>query len=106
MSPLENKPKNYLKTTIYILTTTVDNAVVRKPFATLALAKAQYAVACANSPHANLQKLTVQGTPRGIGLAMYVLGQNKDVGAASDDVFGEYVECIAFETITEQAGAL
>ena len=106
MSLPENKPKNYLKTTIYILTTTVDNAVVRKPFATLALAKEQYAEACANSPHANLQKLTVQGTPRGIGLAMYVLGQNKDVGAASDDVFGDYVELISFEQIGEQVGAL
>jgi len=106
MLPYETKPKNYLKTAIYILTTTVDNVVVRKPFATLALAKEQYAEACANSPHANLQKLTVQGTPRGIGLAMYVLGQNKDVGKASDDVFGEYVEHIAFETITEQVGAL
>ena len=106
MLQYETKPKNYLKTAIYILTTTVDNVVVRKPFATLALAKEQYEEACANSPHANLQKLTVQGTPRGIGLAMYVLGQNKDVGAASDEVFGEYVEHIAFETITEQVGAI
>ena len=106
MSPFETKPKNYLKVTIYILTTVVDNEVVRKPFATLALAKEQYAEACTNNPHAMLQKLTVQGTPRGIGLAMYVLGQNKDVGAASDDVFGEYVELIAFEPISEQVGAL
>jgi len=106
MSQVEMKPKNYLKTSIYVLTTMVDNAVVRKPFATLALAKEQYAEACANSPNANLQKLTVQGTPRGIGLAMYVLGQNKDVAKASEDVFGNYVERITFETITEQVGAL
>ena len=102
MSPL----KNYLKTSIYILTTTRGLRTVRKPFALLATAKEQYEEACANSPHANLQKLTVQGTPRGIALAMYVLGQNKDVGKASDDVFGDYVELIAFETITEQVGAL
>tara|TARA_R110000851_G_scaffold186776_4_gene336183 strand:+ start:2283 stop:2600 length:318 start_codon:yes stop_codon:yes gene_type:complete len=101
-----NKPKNYLKTSIYLLTALIDNAIVRMPFATLALAKEKYEEACANSAHVNLQKLTVQGTPRGIGLAMYVLGQNKDVGAASDDVFGDYVEHISFETITEQAGAL
>jgi len=106
MSPFETKPKNYLKTTIYILTTTVDNVVVRKPFATKALAEEQYFEACANSPHVNLQKLTVQGTPRGIGLAMYVLGQNKGGGAASDDVFGDYVEHVTFETLTKQAGAL
>ena len=106
MSQFETKPKNYLKTSVYILTTVVNHVVIRTPFATLALAKEQYAEACANSPHANLQKLTVQGTPRGIGLAMYVLGQNEDVGAASDDVFGNYVEHIAFETITEQVGAL
>ena len=111
MSPHETKPKNYLKTTIYVLTTLVDNSPLadsqhRKPFATLAHAKEQYAEACANNSHAMLQKLTVRGTPRGIGLAMYVLGQNKDVGAASDDVFGDYVEFIAFETVTEQAGAL
>ena len=106
MSQFENKPKNYMTTSIYILATTLDNAVVRKPFATLALAKEQYAEACANSPHANLQKLTVQGTPRGIGLAMYVLGQNKDVAKASEDVFGNYVEHIAFEQIGEQVGAL
>jgi len=102
----EIKLKNYLKTSIYVLTTIMDNAVVRKPFATLALAKEQYAEACANSPHAMLQKLTVQGTPRGNALAMYVLGQNKDVGSASDDVFGEHVELIKFETLMEQDGAL
>ena len=106
MSQVETKPKNYLKTSIYILTTMVGNAVVRKPFATLALAKEQYAVLCAHRSHVNLQKLTVQGTPRGIGLAMYVLGQNQAVSAASDNVFGDYVEHIAFETITQQAGAL
>ena len=99
-------PKNYLRTSIYILTTIESNAIVRKPFATLALAKEQYAEACANSPHANIQKLTVQGTPRGVALAMYVLGQNKEVAASSDDVFGKYVEHIAFETVTEQVGAL
>ena len=106
MSQVEMKPKNYLKTSIYVLTTMVDNAVVRKPFATLALAKEEYAKACANNPNAMLQKLTVQGTPRGIGLAMYMLGQNKDVAASSDDVFGKYVEHISFEQIGEQAGAL
>ena len=106
MSQFENKPKNYMTTSIYILATTLDNAVVRKPFATLALAKEEYAKACANNPNAMLQKLTVQGTPRGIGLAMYMLGQNKDVAASSDDVFGKYVEHISFEQIGEQAGAL
>ena len=112
MSPFETKPKNYLKTSIYILSTVVDygneghHILQSTPFATLALAKAKYAEACANSDVANLQKLTVQGTPRGIGLAMYVLGQNKNVGAASDDVFGDYVEMISFEQIGEQAGAL
>tara|TARA_R110000822_G_scaffold141614_1_gene279490 strand:- start:1266 stop:1595 length:330 start_codon:yes stop_codon:yes gene_type:complete len=105
-----NKPKNYLKTTIYILTTSWDNefaqqTMVRIPFATLATAKERYAKACADNPNAMLQKLTVQGTPRGIGLAMYVLGNNKGIGTG-EDVFGEYVEHIAFETITEQAGAL
>ena len=104
-----NKPKNYLKTSIYIVTTSVDNrfsepTIVRIPFATLATAKERYSQACAVSPDALLQKLTVQGTPRGIALAMYVLGHNKNVGG--DDVFGEYVEVITFETITEQAGAL
>jgi len=111
MSPFETKPKNYLTTSIYILTTMNEHSETyranhRKPFATLALAKEEYAEACVNNPHAMLQKLTVQGTPRGIGLAMYVLGQNKDVGKASEDVFGNYVELISFEQISEQVGAL
>ena len=105
-----NKPKNYLKTSIYIVTTSVYNRFseltsVRIPFATLATAKERYAQACAANPAALLQKLTVQGTPRGIGLAMYVLGNNKGIGTG-EDVFGEYVEHVVFETITEQAGAL
>jgi len=106
MSPFETKPKNYLKVTIYILTTVLDNEVVRKPFATKALAEEQYAEACANSPQANLQKLSVKGSPRGVAMAMYVLGQNKDVAKASEDVFGDYVDYVAFETVTEQVGAL
>ena len=98
--------KNYLKTSIYILNKEGKSVLVRKPFTTKAIAEEQYAEACANSSHANLQKLTVQGTPRGLCSAMYVLGQNKDVDATSEDVFGNQVERITFETITEQVGAL
>ena len=112
MSQFDMKPKNYLTTSIYILSyMVVDNSnyktrLKRKPFATLELAKEDYSKACVNYSHAMLQKLTVRGTPRGVALAMFELGKNQDVGASSDDVFGKYVEHIAFETVTEQAGAL
>jgi len=104
--------KNYLKTSIYIVTTTIFIEVhghyhtQRTPFALLAQAKVKYEEACANNPQAKLEKLTVQGTPRGIALAMFVLGRDDGERESSKHEYSEFVKHVTFETLTKQAGAL
>jgi len=104
--------KNYLKVTIYIVTTTFylplhgDYHTQRTPFVNLEEAKLQYEKACAENPQAQLQKLTVKGSPRGVAMAMYVFGRDVDLKRSDEDVFGDQVDYTTLECITEQVGAI